>query len=135
MSGTTPRQKLAERIQADNPAWIVNDFPMTPKQVGRGKPVVSIWRSEVNPEKRLHLRHELTIQLYGSKKDGVEAENELDGYFDELMLSIERFPGCILGKSSRRHFAEAFTGWDVTVSVLSNNIYRAAVIEERTATK
>lgn len=128
----TPRQQLAAQIQADNPAWLVHDFPTIPKQVRKGKPVVSVWRSDVAKEGVQHLKHELTIHLYGAKVIGVEAENELDDHLDGLLLSLERYKGCQLVRAIRRNFADdAFAGFEVTATVYSPNIYRSTVIQER----
>jgi hypothetical protein len=133
MSGTTPRQQLAAQIADDHPDWIVADFPLVPSQVRRGKPVVSVWRSDVTPApNRPLLAHELTLHVYGSKVQGVEAENELDDILDGVMLSIERYKGCIFTRATRRQFADdAFSGFEILALAYSPNIYRAAVLQER----
>jgi hypothetical protein len=128
----TPRQQLAARIQEDNSGWIVHDYPVIPKQVRKDEPVVSVWRSAVVPAGRLHLSHELTLHVYGAKVIGAPAEAELDNILDAVLLSIERYEGCILGRVDRRQFAnDAFGGFEISVSVYSANIYRSAVLQER----
>lgn len=131
----TPRQQLAAQIRADHSGWDVRDYPAEPKQVRAGKPFVSIWRSDVAPaERRQFLSHELTLHVYGSKVVDEAAENELDNILDGVMLSIERYAGCIFGRASRRNFGnDSFAGFEITVSVLSENVYRAAVINERSS--
>lgn len=135
----TPRQQLAAQIAADHSSpdgktgWIVKDYPAEPKQVQAGRPFVSVWRGEILPAARQHLDHELTIHVYGSKVLDAAAENELDEILDGIMLSIERYKGCLFTRASRRNFEnEAFAGFEIAVNVYSSNVYRAAVLTERT---
>jgi hypothetical protein len=128
----TPRQQLAAQIKADNPEWIVRDYPDEPKQVRQGKPYVSVWRSEITPAQRQHIDHELTLHVYGSKVQDAAAENELDEILDGVMLSIERYEGCRFTRASRRNFSnDAFAGFEIVVAVYSKNVYREAVLTER----
>lgn len=131
----TPRQQLAAQIQADHPEWIVKDYPDEPKQVRQGKPFVSVWREAVVPAPRTHLDHELKLHVYGSRVQDAAAENELDNILDGVMLSIERYAGCRFTRADRRNFAnEAFAGFEITVATYSPNVYRAAVLNERSNT-
>jgi len=128
----TPRQQLAARIQTDHPTWVVKDYPEEPKQVRKGKPFISVYRADVAPEGRQHLGHELTIHVYGSRVLDAAAENELDNILDGVLLSIERYEGCLFRKASRRNFAnDTFAGFEITATVFSSNVYRSTVIQER----
>lgn len=128
----TPRQQLAAQILADHPTWIVKDYPDEPKQVRAGKPFVSVWRASVVPAERQHLDHELTLHVYGSKVLDAGAENELDNILDGIMLSIERYPGSRFVRADRRNLVDgAFAGFIITVNTYSPNVYRAAVLNER----
>jgi hypothetical protein len=128
----TPRQQLAAQIRADNPEWIVKDFPDEPSQVRKGKPFVSIWRTSIVPAERQHLDHELTLHVYGSKVADAAAENELDNILDGVLLSVERYAGARFVRADRRNFVnDSFAGFVVTVNTYSPNVYRAAVLNER----
>lgn len=128
----TPRQQLAAQIRADNPEWIVKDYPDEPSQVRKGRPVVSIWRGSIVPAARQHLDHELTLHVYGSKVQDAAAENELDEILDAIMLSIERYEGARFIRAERRNLVDgAFAGFVVTVNTYSKNVYREAVLTER----
>lgn len=133
MSADTPRQQLAEQFRADHPAWLVSDFPDVPKQIAKGRPVVSVWRSELVPaSNRTNLAHEITINGYGAKTVGAGAEDELDDLLDDLLLSLERFPGFILTRAARQSFAnDSIAGWQITGTVLSANVYRSTILTER----
>lgn len=128
----TPRQQLAAQILADHPEWIVKDYPDEPTQVRKGKPFVSIWRASIVPAARQHLDHELTLHVYGSKVQDAGAENELDNILDGILLSIERYAGARFVRAERRNFGnDAFAGFIITVNTYSPNVYRAAVLNER----
>jgi hypothetical protein len=128
----TPRQQLAAQIRTDNPTWIVKEYPDEPSQVRKGKPVVSIWRGSIVPAARQHLDHELTLHVYGSKVVDAAAENELDEILDAIMLSIERYEGARFVRAERRNLGDgAFAGFVITVNTYSKNVYREAVLTER----
>lgn len=130
----TPRETIAGRIAQDNPTWLVWDYPDVPKQVGKGRPVVSVWRSDVAPNSttRAALDHEITINVYGAKTIGAGMEAELDDLFDEVMLSLERVGGFQFARASRQSFNnETIAGWQITGSVVSANVYRSTIIQER----
>lgn len=128
----TPRQQLAAQIKADHSDWIVKDYPDEPSQVRKGKPFVSVWRASIVPAVRQHLDHELTLHVYGSKVQDAAAENELDNILDGILLSIERYEGARFVRAERQNFVnDTFAGFVVTVNTYSPNVYRAAVLNER----
>lgn len=131
--GTTPRQDIAAQIKADCPRWIVQDYPFTPSTVTARRPVVSVFRPDLGPgPKQYTLKHELTINLYGDATAGAKAEALLDDYLDEVMLSLERVPGFKFDKATRMTYRdETIAGWQITGSVISPNVYRVAVLEEK----
>jgi hypothetical protein len=96
--------------------------------------MVSVWRSELRPQTGvLGLEHELTLHVYGPKATySAETEAELDDLIDEVLLSIERYKGAHFNSAARRNFGEeSFTGFEVNVSMISGNHYRAKINEER----
>jgi hypothetical protein len=135
MSTDTPRQQVAAALAAALPGWLVDDYPNVPKQVAKGRPCLSVWRSHVGPgPARTHLAHELTINLYAARTQGAAAEDELDNLLDDVMLALERFPGWILAGAARQSFAnDSIAGFQITGSVISTNVYRSTVIQERSS--
>lgn len=131
--GTTPRQDIAAQIKVDSPRWLVCDYPFTPSTVAARRPVVSVFRPELGPgAKPQTLKHELTINLYGDATAGAKAEALLDDYLDAVMLSLERVPGFKFDKATRMTYRdETIAGWQITGAVVSPNVYRAAVLTER----
>jgi hypothetical protein len=125
----TPRQIVAAQIQTDNTSFTVKDFPTTPTEVR--DPYIVVWRSDVEEaETPLALKHTLTINAYGARTVGAEAEAALDDLLDALMISLQRIPGFVLDKAERSTFADTFHGWKITGHVHTENYPRSTVIGE-----
>ena len=132
--GSTPREFLAEHLAADHPGWDVRAYPSKPARLGKGEVMISVWRSDIRPSPTvLGLEHELTLHVYGPKATySAAAEAELDDLIDEVLLSIERFKGAHFNSAARRNFEDdSFTGFEVNVTMISGNHYRAKINEER----
>jgi hypothetical protein len=131
VSATDPaRIQLAEQIATDHPAWVVQPFPYVPKQVAKGCPVVSVWRTDLERE-GLNLVHRLQINLYCSKTAGPDAETEAEDLLDKLLTSIQRLGLASWGKAERTVFDKVLSGWLITGQVRSTDIYKTAVLTER----
>lgn len=134
MTAETPRQFLADHFREQHPGWDVRDWPAAPQRLGKGDVMLSIWRSDLRPSQTvLGLEHELTIHVYGPKATySAETEAELDDLIDEVLLTVERFPGAHFNSAARRNFEDdAFTGFEVMVTMISGNHYRKKINEER----
>lgn len=128
----TCRAYLANQIRLDHPAWAVEASPAEPDQVRRGKVYVALWREAINPGKNsLELTHPMKLQLYGAKDNGEPAEEELDATLDQLLLSLERLPRFEFKAADRMLLKNVFQGWEITGSILTENIYRNALSQER----
>lgn len=130
-AGQTPREIVAAQIAADNASFIVWDYPDAPKNVQAGKPVVSVWRSEMtgHPQTELALEHELTINLYGAKTAGAPAEAELDNLLDAVCLSLQRLGLVRFKRATRETFANgSIAGWQITAACISKNQYKSTVL-------
>lgn len=131
MSATDPaRVQVAEQIATDHPAWVVQPFPWTPKQVAKGAPAVSVWRTDLERQ-GLELIHRLTINLYCSKTAGADAETEAEDLLDELLTSIQRLGLASWSKAERMTWEKVLGGWQITGQLRSTDIYKTAVITER----
>lgn len=130
---STPRQDIAEQMQADNAQWRVLPYPFIPENVAVGRPVVSVWRGGISPgDKPQTLKHSVTICVFGSRTKTEKAEDELDDLLDGVCLSLARLPGWSMEKADRRTFRnDTLTGWEIEASAQSANVYREAVMTER----
>lgn len=129
----TPRQTVAAQIQADNPKWKVLDYPFTPSNVQLGSPVVSVWRSGVDPgASTLHLSHGVQIFVYGARTASTKAEDEMDELLDGVLLSIERLGGWRFTSAKRGLFFEdTLAGWLIEATAESTNVYKQQILRER----
>ena len=109
---------------------MVQPFPWTPKQVAKGAPAVSVWRTDLERQ-GLNLVHRLTVNLYCSKTADAAAEAEAEDALDELLLSIQRLGPASWSKAERMVFDKVLSGWQVTCQLVSADSYRAAVLAER----
>lgn len=126
--GPTPRETLAAAVVAAQPDWTVRAYPWKPKQVAPGQAAVAVWRSDLELASALAVRHTLTVNLYCSKTDGDAAEAEADDALDQLLLVIQATPGLEWSRAERHVFENVFSGWQITASGTSNNVYRQAVL-------
>lgn len=129
---STPRTQLAEKIQADNPKFRVFDYGHRPQNVNKGRPVVTVIRTEVVPGERvLALDHTLQVLAIGAQTDPEAAEDELDDLLDAVCLSIERLREWRMTSCKRASlFEDSFTGWVIDVTCTSPNVYRETVQKE-----
>lgn len=129
----TPRQTLAAALEADHPKWVVLPYLIQPQNVTLGKPLVCVFREQVNPGANVtHLTHKLSVIAYGARTAGDKAEDELDDLLDGVLLTVERLKGWNYTEASRDEFFEGtFTGWRIGVSMTSPNVYRTIIHEER----
>jgi hypothetical protein len=124
----TPREILAAAVLAAQPEWTVKDYPWKPKQVAKDQAAVAVWRSDLELVNALELRHTLTVNLYVSRTEGADAEAEADDALDAVLLAIQGVPGLAWSRAERQTFDNVFTGWQITASGTSTNVYRQEVL-------
>lgn len=128
----TPRTIVANAIKADNPSFIVRDFPEVPENVPTGKAHVSIWRTDIKSVDNSPnvLEHPLTIQVIVPVTSGSAAENAADDALDAVLLSLQRIEGLTWSLAERSNFDDVFVGYQITASVHSENPYLSQVLKE-----
>jgi hypothetical protein len=128
----TARNIIADAIKADNPPFIVRNFPELPENVPTGKAHVSVWRDEVKTVDKAPnvLEHPLVIQVISSVTSGSAAEDAADDALDAVLLSLQRIEGLTWTSAERMDFAEAFVGYKISASVFSENVYLSQVLKE-----
>ena len=131
----TPRQIVADQIQADNETFKVRAFPYFPSEV-RGEAVISVWRTDVgtSPDSPNLLRHSLQIQVYAGATLEEKAEATLDELLDAVLLSLQRLTSIGGVTSERVVFGDEssgqFTGWKILCYADSANVYKQTVLSE-----
>lgn len=130
---STHRQLIADQILADNPDFIVKAFPASaPTALGKGKAQISVFRESIKPNQN-SLESSLKIQVVCNAGYTIAAEDDLDAALDQVILSIERFPGVTWTEATRAVFDEKYFGYELTVTLSSPNVYKSIVREEQKA--
>lgn len=132
MAGTC-RDYLADAVRAELESWKVEAAPAEPGQVKRGTPFLAIWRASVGPgPNAFSLTHEMELHLYGSRDSNDSAtEEELEGYLDQLLVILQGLDRFEFKEAERSVFKGIFQGYKITGSIITENIYRAAVLAAR----
>jgi hypothetical protein len=129
---STPREQLAAQIKADNPTFVVWDYPDAPKNVKAGEPVVAVWRSDMDSHPKapgLALEHKLQINVYGARTAGSAAEAELDNLLDAVMFSLQRLGNLEFKTAARETFNNGtLAGWTITAAGTSKNHYKTEIL-------
>lgn len=126
---STPREQVAAQFRTDHPAgtagaWDVYEWPVQLSEIRR--PAAVVYRTTVT--RAAHgLSHDLTLDVYGTKTEGAEAEAELDNLLDSAMLSLQRLGPVAVKKAERSTFAGSFQGWSFELSWASSDIYKAQI--------
>lgn len=130
---STPRQIVAEQLAADQPDWNVLPYAFQPSNVELGHPVVTVFRSEVEPGSTVMvLDHKVTIFAFGSGTKGDKAEDEMDDILDGVLLSLERIGGFTVQSAKRGDFYnQTLSGWHIETTMTSTNVYRDIVLREK----
>lgn len=130
----TARAVVAQAVTAARPGWDVRPYPFTPSQLTSGGCAVSVWRGDLTAHRGelgpVLLEHGLTVHLYAARTEGPEAEDELDGLLDELLMAVQAVEAVAFTRAERMTFDRKFQGWAITLSLTSPNIYRAAHTRE-----
>jgi hypothetical protein len=125
----TPRQTIADQLIEDYPTkYAVYPYLYEPTTDIR-KVSIAVYRTEVALADQL--THSITIDAYGKKSTGEGVEDELDDVLDDIMLSLQRLERVYDITAKRSVFKDSFQGWAITCTVSSGNVYKSAVLDER----
>lgn len=128
----TPRETFAAQLQRDHPDFKVLAYPYTPANVEDGKPVVSVWRTDIAPgQNRLALTHSLQVNAYGARTVTAAAEDEMDNLIDAVLLTVAGMTGWTFTTATRTTWLEGkLSGWEITLKAESPNVYREITLEK-----
>lgn len=122
---STARVILADQIKADNPEYVVKNYP-APAPDNATKPHVFVYRTSLAPSQN-NLEHELEIAIFtGTTVLSSDSEERLGAVLDQVILSIERINGFLWTRADRVE-----DGYKVSVQVVSQNHYKNIVREEQ----
>lgn len=130
---STIRDIVAARIKSDSPTWSVNAYLAgDPDNLAAGKVFIAIWRTDVAVAPGA-LTHTLNIDLMHGGSGSEKGETTLDAALDDLMLSLQRLDGVTVTSATRSTYGEGgkFNGWQIECTAQTENVYRAAVQQER----
>ena len=131
----TPRQIIADQFIADHtPAKDYAVYPwMYSPTTDLRKPAIAVYRTEVtdHPTDPKQIRHSINIDAYVGKTQGEAVEDDSDDLLDDIMMSLQRIDGVFGITAKRSVFKDAFHGWAITCTADSPNVYKSAVLDER----
>ena len=120
------RDYIADKIKADNSAFIVDRYPREyPDNLSAGKTYVQVFREGVSRAND-GLKHSLKVGVFVAKQEGNQAENDLEGALDQILLSLESLDGVSWEEAARVVYGGKWNAYEVSVALNTNNAYRTA---------
>lgn len=126
MAGETCRELIAAKIKADNPLFIVKDFPVgAPENLGAGKVFVSVYRESVaNAPQLAALTETLKIVVITPTSGTAIAEEKLELALDEVLTSVQSLNFAQWSTAERAPFMDKFIGYEVSLTANTENPYK-----------
>lgn len=124
------RKEVAAKIKADNPTFIVHNYPVAaPENIPTGKIFVSVYRDgfTVN-DSNSQITHNLKALVVIPKQGTAIAEDELDAAVDKVMLSLEALSDVFWQGAVRTVVAEKFEGYEITLQALRPQVYKSQLL-------
>lgn len=124
------RKDVAAKIKADNPTFIVHDYPVSaPENIPAGKVFVSVYRDgfTVNGSNS-QITHTLKALVVIPTKGTATAEDELDAAVDKVMLSLEALSDVFWQSAVRTVVAETFEGYEISLEALRPQVYKSQLL-------
>ena len=126
---STIRQQIADQIKADNAAFVVDTYPRSyPENLRAGGTYVQVYREAIRHTSEDALTVDLKAVVLVAKQDGPKAEDDLEGALDQVLLSVERFPGASWSEATRVVLGDKWNAYEVSVTVGINNAYRTLAL-------
>jgi hypothetical protein len=120
-------EQLVAHIQANNPKFVLKAYPTgVPENIPAGKVAVHISRDSLTKASANVLNHSIKISLI-IPGDSFSAVNEtkLEAALDQLLFSLETFPGLRWSTAERVTGGDKFANaYDISAEADSVNVYR-----------
>ena len=122
------RDYIADKLKADHPDFVVDRYPRSgPENLARGRTYVQVYRTNVSRSAE-GLTHDLEIVVIVAKQVSNQAEIDLEGALDDVLVSLEDLDGVTWSAANRDIFLEQYGCYTITASLVTNNAYRTAVL-------
>ncbi|MCZ9883717.1 hypothetical protein [Arthrobacter sp. B2a2-09] len=124
---STVAEQVAAHIATDNPTFILKTYPTgAPENIPAGKVAVHVHRETLNKASANVLGHALKITLI-IPGDIFSTANEtrLEAALDDLLFSLESFPGLQWKSADRSTAGEKYANaYEISAEASSVNVYR-----------
>jgi hypothetical protein len=115
---------VADKIEADNPAFTVKAFPVAVPE-NLAKVFVSVYRESVaNAPQLAALTESIKVLVIAPKANTDIAENELETALDAVLTTVQAIPGIQWSSAERATFAEKFIGYEISLTANTENPYK-----------
>lgn len=124
------RKDVAAKIAADNPTFIVHNFPVSaPENIPTGKVFVSVYRDgfSVN-DQNSQITHNLKALVVIPKKGTAIAEDELDAAVDKVMLALEALKDVFWQSAERTVVADTWEGYEISLQAIRPQVYKSQLL-------
>lgn len=124
------RKDVAAKIKADNPTFIVHNFPVSaPENISAGKTVVHVYRESfaVN-DSNSQITHFLKCIVITPKKGTAVAEDELDAAVDKVMLSLERLNDVYWQEATRDVINDQWEAYTISLQAIRPQTYKSQIL-------
>lgn len=124
------RKDVAAQIKADNPTFLVHDFPVNdPENIPAGKVFVNVFRESFSVnDSNSQITHNLKVVIATPKKMTSAAEDELDTALDALMLSLQRLPDVYWQDARRLTLGDSFPAYEITLVAITAHVYKSQIL-------
>ncbi len=123
------RKEVADQIKADNPTFIVHDYPVNdPEGIPAGKTWVSVIRDRFEvADNNSYITHHLTVVIATDTAMTAQAEDALDAAVDALMLTLERFDD-VYWKVADRKYVKTFPAYEISLEAIRPQVYKTQIL-------
>lgn len=127
---STPRKAVAAQIKADNPTFIVHDFPVSPPEgIPAGKVFVNVFRESFSVnDSNSQITHFLKVNIAIAKKMTSAAEDELDAAVDALMLSLEKLNDVYWQDATRDILGGNWESYTISLQAIRPQVYKSQLL-------
>lgn len=127
---TGPRQEVAAKLKADNPTFIVHEYPVSaPPSIPTGKVFINVYRERFQvADNNGYITHYLKVSVAIPKQNSDVAENELDAAVDAVLLSIQAMPDVYWQDATRDILGGKFEFYEITLQAIRPHIYKSQIL-------
>lgn len=123
------RKQVADAIKADNPTFIVHDYPVNdPENIPAGKVWVSVVRDRFEIAGNFgSIKDYLTVVIATNTAMSAQAEDALDTAVDALMLTLEKFDD-VYWTSAERKTLSLWPAYEISLEAIRPQGYKTQIL-------